>query len=180
MLRVLVDTSFAPPHEKYRSVQAVAVEHGSNLLAWESSRQAFVTQSTAEAELVGYNEGFQMGDASAALCEVFEMPVKKCLVGDCKAELAQLLGDTGPWGARHLRLRSSKLREALRGESPEWTAEHRSGTELVADGLTKALQGQAFRKFVELLRMMSPDISESDSQPKVARLQVGHHADRQR
>ena len=114
-----------------------------------------------------------MGDATAALCEVFEMPVKKSLVGDCKAALAQLVGDTGPWRIRHLRLRSSKLREALRGESPEWTAEHRSGTELAADGLTKALQGQAFRKFVGLLRMMSPDMSEGDSQPKVASLRTG-------
>ena len=115
---MLADTSFAPPHEKYRSVQAVTAEHGPNLLAWESSRQAFITQSTAEAELVGYKEGFQMGDATAALCEVFEMPVKKSLIGDCKAALAQLLGDTGPWRTRHLRLRSSKLREALRDESP--------------------------------------------------------------
>ena len=55
----------------------------------------------------------------------------------------------------------------------QWTAEHRSGTELAADGLTKALQGQASRKFVELLRMMSPDMSEGDRQPKVASLKTG-------
>ena len=58
---VLADTSFAPPHEKFRSVQAVVIEHGPNVLAWETSRQAFITQSTAEAELVGYKEAFQIG-----------------------------------------------------------------------------------------------------------------------
>ena len=44
---------------------------------------------------------------------------------------------------------------------------------MAADGLTKALQGQAFGKFVELLRMMSPDMSERDSQPNMASLRTG-------
>ena len=122
-LRVLAETSFAPPHEKYRSVQAVTAEHGPNLLAWESSRQALVTQSTAEAGLVGYNDGFQISDATAALCEAFEISVKKSLVGDCKAALAHLLGDTGPWRTRHLRLRSLKLREALNLQNGQLSAE---------------------------------------------------------
>ena len=62
-ITVMADTSFAPPHEKFRSVQGILVLHGNNLLAWESTRQAFITQSTAEAELVGYNEAFQLGEA---------------------------------------------------------------------------------------------------------------------
>ena len=75
-IKVLADTSFVPPHEKFRSVQAVVIEHGPNFLAWETSRQAFITQSTAEAELLGYNEAFQIGQAAAALLEVLEIIVR--------------------------------------------------------------------------------------------------------
>ena len=125
-LQVLADTSYAPPHEKYRSVQGVIVEHGDNILAWESTRQAFITQSTAEAELVGYNEAYQMGEATASLLEVFNVQVERKLKGDCKAVLAQILGDTGPWRTRHLRLRSAKLREALKETDGQWTATHKA------------------------------------------------------
>ena len=170
-IRVLADTSFGPPHEKFRSVQAVIVEHGRNVLAWESSRQSFVTQSTAEAELIGYNEGLQLGESTAALLEVLERNVNKRLQGDCKAALAQVLGDTGPWRTRHLRLRSAKLREALRDPLMRWSAEHKPGADLAADGLTKALQSKAFDHFVQLLRM--EHCTDHDPVgPKVAAVQV--------
>ena len=154
-------------------MQAVVIEHGRNLLAWESTRQAFVTQSTAEAELIGYNEGLQLGEAAAALLKVLEMDVAKRLQGDCKAALAQVLGDTGPWRTRHLRLRSAKLREALREPAMQWTAEHKPGADLSADGLTKALQGRAFDHFVQLLRMEScTDHGDMVTGPKVASVSV--------
>jgi hypothetical protein len=171
-LKVLADTSFAPPHEKYRSVQAVVVEHGTNILAWQSARQAFITHSTAEAELVGYSEAFQIGEATSALLQVLEICASKSLIGDSKAALAQLLGDTGPWRTRHLRLRSAKLREALRGPGAEWAAEHCPGGELVADGLTKRLDGSAFQKFVNMLRMKPERKNHvSQQEPRVAKLE---------
>jgi len=37
--------------------------------------------------------------------------------------------------------------------STKWEAVHQEGKELVADGLTKPLQGQAFRHFVDLLHL---------------------------
>eukprot|EP00435_Cladocopium_sp_Y103_P068747 s75_g32.t1 len=130
-LKVLADTSFAPPHEKFRSVQAVVVEHGANILAWQSARQAFITQSTAEKR---------------------------------------------PWRTRHLRLRSATLREALRGPKAEWTAQHRPGIELVADGLTKRLENSAFQKFVDMLRMR-PEGKDPDSnqQPSLAKVERTSH-----
>ena len=57
-LYIKTDTSFAPPLEGYRSIQGTALFHGSHLLQWSSARQAFVTLSTAEAELVGYVDVF--------------------------------------------------------------------------------------------------------------------------
>ena len=48
------DVSYAPVHEAYRSVQGIAVEHGGNLVAWETCRQGIVALSTCEAELISY------------------------------------------------------------------------------------------------------------------------------
>lgn len=56
-LEIYSDASFAPPHEGHRSIQGAVVEHCGNVLAWTSTRQAFVTQSTAESELVAFNVG---------------------------------------------------------------------------------------------------------------------------
>ena len=56
VLQILVDASYAPPHQGYRSVQGMIYMHGSNVLMWNSSRQGFITQSTAESELLAYNE----------------------------------------------------------------------------------------------------------------------------
>ena len=127
-LEVYADTSFAPPHERYRSVQGIFLQHCGNPLMWESSRQAFVTQSTAEGELVGYNEAYQAAEALAALLKCFNMPVEKILYGDNRAALTQCTGETGAWRTRHLRLRSAKLREALKENTASgWTAEHLRG-----------------------------------------------------
>ena len=170
-LRIYADTSFAPPHEKYRSVHGILVEHGRNVIAWESGRQAFITQSTAEAELIGYNEAYQVGEAVGALMQVFEVNVSKKLMGDSKAAIAQLVGDTGPWRTRHLRLRSAKLREALQEQPGDWEVEHKKGGELVADGLTKSLQGSAFQRFFTMLRMASEPVGVKPSAAvKVARV----------
>ena len=53
----------------------------------------------------------------------------------------------------HLRIRSSILKEALQDNSEvpggKWRLVHLKGTELVADGCTKPLHGQAFARFLE-------------------------------
>ena len=117
-MRIYADTSFAPPHEKFRSIQGLVIEHQGNPIMWESTRQAFICQSTAEAELLGYNEALQAGLSTHALFEALEVPVSTIeLYGDNRAALTQCNADTGSWRTRHLRLRAAKLREIL--ASPE-------------------------------------------------------------
>lgn len=123
------------------------------MLSCGSTRQAFIGQSTAESELLGYTEGLQCGESVASLLTVFSFDVQRKLIGDCKSALAQLTQDTGSWRTRHLRIRSAKLRESIQDPAGQWSAEHCEGSKLVADGLTKPLQGGAFTRFVELLGM---------------------------
>ena len=151
-LEAFADASYAPPVEQYRSISGVVVEHRGNVLAWTSARQAFITQSTAEAELVAYNEAYQMGESVASLLQVVGYEVQRRLLGDNRAALTLCSAETGPWRTRHLRLRAAKLREAIQEEDGGWTSHHIPGATLVADGLTKSLQGQAFQAFAERLK----------------------------
>ena len=84
-----VDASFAPPHEKFRSVQGAAVTHQGSVIMWSSNRQSFVTMSTAEAELLGYNEGYQVAESTKALLKILELPMgKTVLYGDNKPAIS--------------------------------------------------------------------------------------------
>ena len=152
-LLVKTDTSFAPPLEGYRSVQGTAIFHGDHLLQWSSGKQSFVTLSTAEAELVGYVDGFQQGQSINGLLQVFGFITYKRLQGDCKAALSQISSDVTAWRTRHLRLRAARLREVVLDPNSEWCAEHVPGLELAPDGFTKVLIGQAFKRHRDQLGM---------------------------
>ena len=148
---VSTDASFAPEHEQFRSVTGVIIHHEHNALQWVSMRQPFVSQSTCEAELIAFAEGYQDGESTNAVLQLLEVPTSKRLVGDCRAALSQITQETGPWRTRHLRLRAAKVREAVK--QGEWSIAHLPGAQLVADGGTKPLQGVAFRQFVQRLGM---------------------------
>ena len=148
---VSTDASFAPEHEQFRSVTGIIVQHRGNALQWVSMRQPFVSQSTCEAELIAFAEGFQDGESVNAVLQLLEVLTNKKLVGDCKAALSQITQETGPWRTRHLRLRAAGLRDAVK--QGDWSIAHLPGAQLVADGGTKPLQGVAFREFVQRLGM---------------------------
>ena len=168
------DTSFGPPHEQYRSVQGIAIYMGNHVLLWTSSRQAFVTLSTAECELLGYTEGLQCAESIASLLELLQFKVTNVLEGDSQAALAQIQNDGGSWRTRHPRLRAWRLREVMMDTSSTWRAQHCAGAELAADGLTKALSGQAHRRFLQLLGMTNLEEKGEWVGDRGARVQALH------
>ena len=79
---------------------------------------------------------------------------ERVMYGDNAAAIGLAHGVTAAsWRTRHLRIRSSILKEALQESSDvpggRWQLTHLKGTELVADGCTKPLNGQAFFRFLE-------------------------------
>ena len=158
-LEVYCDTSFGLEHEGGRSVQGTLVEWAGAPIQWSSSRQPFVAASTGEAELIGYSEGHQQGLSIGAILSTLEISPTYVLYGDCKSALSLATTESGPWRTRHLRLRAHKLRESLRTsatnphQEPEWSARHLSGSDLVADGLTKPLVGASFLRYVKRLSL---------------------------
>ena len=183
LLEVFSDIAYGAG-SKFRSIQGICIFFGGVPIAWQCSQQPFVTHSTAEAELVSYCEGLLAGRATEALlCSMFgealqSNTLERVLYGDNTTATGLAEGSTSSsWRARHLRIRASVLREAMDDESQvpggPWRLSHLSGKELVADGCTKPLNGQAFFRFFEDLNMKS-----RGSVPKTARTsEVEVHGD---
>ena len=143
---------FGPVHERGKSVSGCLVEHANGVVAWDSQAQPFISQSTAEAEVISYNLAFQIGQGVSSLLQELGFDTTKQIYGDSKSGIA-IASECGPWRTRHLRLRSSKLWELIQDPEQPWTIGHLSGQLLVADGLTKVLVYQSFEKFKDQLRM---------------------------
>ncbi|CAE7031319.1 RE2 [Symbiodinium sp. CCMP2592] len=151
------DASFAPSAE--RSQQAVMVFVAGGLIAWSSHRQAFVTMSTAESELVAICElatcvksvehlvAEIMLDSSARINEVI-----KVMYSDSQSALAVCRCAAGSWRTRHLRIRGNMIRELL--ELPNWCAYHVDGKVMLADLGTKALAADRFNMLVDRMRVV--------------------------
>ena len=163
MLEVFSDIAYGAG-TNYRSIQGLVMFYGGCPIAWQSTQQPFVTHSTAEAELVSMCEGLQSGRATEAmLCAMLgeslqNNTLERVMYGDNAAAIGFAHGaTTSSWRTRHLRIRANVLREAVDETSNtpggKWKLLHLNGKELVSDGCTKPLCGQAFFKFVEDLGM---------------------------
>ena len=159
-LEVYADIAYAAAGQSHRSIQGLVVCYAGVPVAWQCNQQPFVTHSTAEAELVSYCEALLAGRASEALLcaiwgeEINSNSFERVMYGDNAAAIGLAHGVTASsWRTRHLRIRSSILKEALQENSEvpggKWQLIHLKGTELVADGCTKPLNGQAFFRFLE-------------------------------
>ena len=138
------DISYAP--EGDRSHQGLIICAAGSPIQWEATRQAFHTMSTSEAELVGYCEATTMLKSAEALMKVLHSPMtkgndgfEKVIYGDNTSALSILMNPDGGWRTRHLRLRSSCLRELLKEDPEGWKARHQKGTDLPAHMLTKPI-----------------------------------------
>eukprot|EP00435_Cladocopium_sp_Y103_P051127 s116_g15.t1 len=82
---------------------------GTSILPWKSEKQAVVTASTAETELVEALEGALAGDALWVVLEdVLGIKARAIsYIRTITAALAIVTGDSGSWRARHLKKRAN-------------------------------------------------------------------------
>lgn len=177
-IEVFADISYAS--DDCRSVQGLLICYGGCPISWSSSRQAYVTHSTSEAELTSYCESLVTGRSTEALlAAIWGVPIGSPMFtriiygGNMSAiTLAKGCGQAS-WRTRRLRIRSRILRDAIEGKGADgatWELNHLRGVELPADGLTKPLMGEAFRNFVIDMGMKTgenqrqkDDVSRGDS-----------------
>jgi len=154
MLEVFSDISYAAGTD-HKSIQGLVVYYAGVPIAWQCGVQTFVAHSTAEAELIAYCESLVVGRATEALlASIWQQWDFEVIYGDNAAAINLAHGvTTASWRTRHLRIRASVLKEALDESKGRigggWKLLHLKGTELVADGCTKPLHGQAFTQFVD-------------------------------
>ena len=133
------DASFSPYGE--RSFTGIAILYKGCLLSWKAAKQALVTLSSSEAELVSATEGvIQSMGLRSLLAEATaqrELPI--CLKVDNTSALLLIQGK-GANRTRHLRVRCHFVREMV--QNGEVVLQHLPGLQQVADALTKVLPGQ--------------------------------------
>ena len=116
------DACFGPPHDKHRSVQSVVLEHAGNTLMWETTKQPFIAQPTAKAEVLGYNQAYQATEATSSLLQIFtKKPIEKLLLGDNKAALTLCCFATGPVDNPPHQAPCGETHEAL-ADGSDWRA----------------------------------------------------------
>ena len=144
---VFTDSSFAPSGGK--SQGAAAVFLGKCPLVWRAGRQALVTLSTAESELLEAVEGTVIGlSTRGLLSELFGKELPITIWVDNSAAIALLTTSSGSWRTRHLRLRSNWVREM--SNRKELTIKYVPGELQRADLGTKPFTRERLRQLVGL------------------------------
>ena len=172
LLEVYTDASFAP--ECSRSQESAMVMWRGLIVHWTSSRQAFVAQSTCEAELVATVAGANLGQSFIPLIKEIrpEDPVRCQILNDNMAAIGILVCDASSWRTRHLRIRANALRERI--ENFEWEAAHTSGEYNIADAGTKVLSKGRLDWLKELMGLgVEPRGSSSGSGQGIAKRIAG-------
>ena len=115
-LELFTDASHAP--EGGRSCQAIFIVWCGMLLCWESSKQPFVTLSSAESELVAVIAGVVAAESVAAIIE--ELTCQDVLISalcDNQASVRSFAVGSLGWRSRHLRMRAAACRERIQAGS---------------------------------------------------------------
>ena len=138
-----------------RSTQSTMVVWRGALVLWETSRQPFVTLSSAEAELVSMVHSIQVTDS---VCPVIEeligRDVVTSILGDNAAALSAFGSSSGTWRNRHLRMRARAGRERINAGVLNVT--YVPGELQVADVGTKALPGSKLLPLLLLVNVGVP------------------------
>ena len=169
-LNVYTDSSFAPSGG--RSHGASAVFLGKSPLVWRSSRQPLVTLSTAESELIEGIEGTLLGMSTrGVLQELLGVDMMVNLYVDNQAAVTLLTSSSGSWRTRHLKLRSSWIKERIRLN--EVSVRHVPGTEQKADLGTKPFTRTRLKELVALWNMIDTNIEVPAASVKTTRVEQG-------
>ena len=154
-VNVFTDSSFAPAGA--RSHGAAVVTYKGTPICWRSSRQTLVTLSTAESELVEAVEGaLLLESVEGVIQEIAGLTPRLTIRVDNMSAMQLLNGSSGrSWRTRHLRLRSSWLKEQV--STGQMRVLHEQGETQLADLGTKPLPRQRLQELVALWRLKDLD-----------------------
>ena len=157
------DASYAPEGD-YSHGSTVVLLQQSPIL-WKSGKQAVATLSTAEAELLEAVEALTMGESIYVIVKELEERVSRVAWCDSQAAVSILTNEGGSWRTRHLRIRASFARSAIKQGC--WLLHHVAGIHMVADIGTKVLTAARMEFLKKLLGMRCcfPEVKEKEISP---------------
>ena len=152
---VYTDSSFALAGA--RSHGAAVVTYKGTPICWRSSGQTLVTLSTVESELVeAVVEGAPLlKSVEGGIQEIARLTPRLTIRGDNMSAIQLLNGSRASWRTRHLRLRSSGLKELV--STGQMRVLHEPGEAQLADLGTKPLPRQRLQELVALWRLKDSD-----------------------
>jgi hypothetical protein len=139
-----IDASFAVHHDM-RSHTGAFVTLGNGPISVSSKKQKLTTKSSTEAELVGLSDSVPQAVWIKELLEGQGYPVKPAKVfQDNKSTIALAnKGKSTSSRTRHIAIRYFFIKDRI--DAGEVVIEHLGSDQMIADGLTKPLQGEAFK-----------------------------------
>ena len=160
VINAFSDASYAPEGD-YSHGSTVVLLQQSPIL-WKSGKQAVATLSTAEAELLEAVEALTMGESIYVIVNEIEKGVSRVGWCDSQAAVSILANEGGSWRTRHLRVRASFARSAIKQGS--WLLHHVAGTHMVADIGTKVLTSVRMEFLKKLLGMRCcfPEVKDQE------------------
>ena len=164
------DASFAPYGS--RSVGCSLTRYLEQPVSWRCGRQALVSLSVAEAELIEAINATQMTYGIIAITEeLHECPAEIIIKVDNSAAVGLSNESSGSWKTRHLKVRAFHLREAVRLR--ELRIEHIPGAQQLGDLGTKAFHKPRLQELLRLWGLRAPtDPPEQREKGSVARAEV--------
>jgi Reverse transcriptase (RNA-dependent DNA polymerase) len=150
-LRTWVDTSYAV-HPDMKSHTGGMISMGTGALVCKSSKPKLNTKSSTEAELVGASDYIQNTIWSKLFLEAQGYPIRSNVFEQDNISAIRLEKNgrvTAGKQSRHIDIRYFFMKDRIKSEGIE--IRHCPTEEMLADFLTKSLQGALFRKFRDVL-----------------------------
>jgi len=149
-LKMYVDAAFAT-HPDAKSQTGVAMFLGKALLFAASRKQKCVSKSPTDSELIGLSDNIHFAELFAEfLAFVFNRKYTRPLIyEDCTAVISLVTEGGGVVRTKHLRVRMELVKQALKDK--RIIIKYINTKQMLADGLTKALEGEDFVRFAEHL-----------------------------
>ena len=154
---VASDASFADNSLDRKSSQAYAMKLFGGLIGWRANKQDTVTTSTTEAELLALSQAAKESIYISKLLEELTVQLDNSRIRiqcDNKQTIRLVTAEIAilQTRLRHVDIHNHWLRQEVLNNSIEVV--YTPSAEIMADGLTKALQGTAFKTFVEQIGLV--------------------------
>ena len=101
-IEVFADVSYAPGGEAYRSIQGVLTTMGGQIIQWHTGRQSLIATSTAEGELLAYQEGQIMGASVESLAQAMALDPLANTSPEGESQQAERSPEEGEWKRKSL------------------------------------------------------------------------------